>query len=53
MTGQPTCSDGKINIELQYAGPAVIQEFGSTTVVFPGWAIRVDAYGNLLMERER
>jgi N-methylhydantoinase A len=34
-------------------GPAIVEEFGSTTVVFPEWGARVDGYGNLLMERSR
>jgi peptide/nickel transport system substrate-binding protein len=25
VTGQPTCTDGKINIELQWSGPSVVQ----------------------------
>jgi N-methylhydantoinase A len=34
-------------------GPAIVEEFGSTTVVFPEWAARVDSFGNLLMQRSR
>jgi N-methylhydantoinase A len=33
-------------------GPAIIEEYGSTTVVFPGLCARVDRFGNLLMARE-
>jgi hypothetical protein len=29
----------------------VVEEFGSTTVVFPGWGARVDEFGNLRLER--
>jgi len=32
-------------------GPAVIQEFGSTVPVFPGFRVTVDAFGNLLITR--
>jgi N-methylhydantoinase A len=32
-------------------GPAIVEEFGSTTVVFPAQCARVDAFGNLLLER--
>ncbi|MGA0830178.1 MAG: hydantoinase/oxoprolinase family protein [Nitriliruptoraceae bacterium] len=32
-------------------GPAVVQEFGSTVPVHPGFAATVDAYGNLLVRR--
>ena len=30
-------------------GPAVIEEFGSTTVVFPGQHLRVDPHGILII----
>jgi N-methylhydantoinase A len=36
----------------QLAGPAVVEEFDSTTVVHPGYGLRVDGHGNLLIERE-
>jgi N-methylhydantoinase A len=32
-------------------GPAVIEELGSTTVVFPEWSTTVDDLGNLIMQR--
>jgi N-methylhydantoinase A len=32
-------------------GPGIVEEFGSTTVVFPGQRARVDDFGNLLLER--
>lgn len=32
------------------AGPAVIEEFGSTVPVHPGYAARVDGFGNLVLE---
>ena len=31
-------------------GPALVDEPGTTTVVEPGDRLRVDAYGNLLIE---
>jgi N-methylhydantoinase A len=34
----------------QCAGPAVVAEYTSTTVVPPGWRARVDAQANLVME---
>jgi N-methylhydantoinase A len=34
-------------------GPAIVEEFGSTTVVFPGLDARVDDFGNLLLEPSR
>jgi len=33
-------------------GPAVVEEFDSTTVVHPGYRLRVDDHGNLIIERE-
>jgi N-methylhydantoinase A len=34
------------------AGPAVIQEFGSTLPVHPGFTARVDEHGNLVVRRD-
>jgi N-methylhydantoinase A len=34
-------------------GPAVVSEYSATTVIPPGWALRVDAVGGLVLERER
>jgi len=36
----------------RFAGPAVVEEFDSTVVVHPGYAVSVDAAGNLLIEEE-
>jgi N-methylhydantoinase A len=33
------------------AGPAIIEEYGSTVVVPTGWTLRADAYGNLIVEK--
>jgi N-methylhydantoinase A len=33
-------------------GPAVIEQFDSTTVLPPGWTARLDHYGNIVAERE-
>ena len=35
-----------------FAGPAVVEELDSTTVVHPGFAVRVDEVGNLIVEKE-
>ena len=32
-----------------FEGPAVVEEYGSTTVVQPGQALRVDPFGNMLL----
>ena len=34
------------------AGPAIVEEFGATTVVPPGWRGTMDDHGNLRFERE-
>jgi N-methylhydantoinase A len=36
----------------ELSGPVVVEEFGSTVPVHPGFTVRVDAYGNLVMTRE-
>ena len=35
-----------------FGGPAIVEEFDSTTVVHPGFAVTVDDVGNLVIERE-
>ena len=35
-----------------FSGPAIIEEFGSTVPVHPGFAVRVDALGNLVVTKE-
>jgi len=32
-------------------GPAIVEEFGATTVVPPGWWGETDGYGNLRFDR--
>jgi N-methylhydantoinase A len=34
------------------AGPAVLEEFGSTIPVHPGFTASFDSYGNVLLARE-
>ena len=34
------------------AGPAVVEEFGSTTVVYPGQVLEVDPYGIMIVRRQ-
>ncbi|WP_240917557.1 hypothetical protein [Phycicoccus sp. HDW14] len=35
-----------------FAGPAIVEEFGSTVPVHPGFAVRVDGWGNLVVTKE-
>jgi N-methylhydantoinase A len=37
---------------VELAGPAIVEEFGATTVILPGWRGALDAQGNLRFERE-
>jgi len=32
-------------------GPAVIEQYDATTVVYPGWSYTPDDYGNLVLRR--
>jgi N-methylhydantoinase A len=41
----------RLPAEIELAGPAIIEEFGATTVVLPEWRGRVDGHGNLRFER--
>ncbi|MGH7386352.1 MAG: hydantoinase/oxoprolinase family protein, partial [Candidatus Rokuibacteriota bacterium] len=36
----------------ELSGPAIVEEFGATTVVPPGWHGEMDPHGNLRFERE-
>ena len=44
---------GRLRAGNRLRGPAIITEYSATTVLLPGWMARVDAYGNLLLERAR
>ncbi|WP_313404083.1 hydantoinase/oxoprolinase family protein [Aeromicrobium sp.] len=35
-----------------FTGPAIVEEFGSTIPIHPGFAVRVDEYRNLIVTRE-
>ena len=37
----------KLPAQAEFSGPAIVEEAGSTTVLFPGQSARVDEYGNL------
>jgi len=40
----------RLGADAALRGPAIVEEFGSTTVVLPGWTASVDRWGNLRME---
>ncbi|MHA1617398.1 MAG: hydantoinase/oxoprolinase family protein [Candidatus Njordarchaeales archaeon] len=37
----------------EYSGPAIIEQYDSTIVVYPGWKFFVDEYLNIIVEREK
>lgn len=51
VTGEPTCTDGKINIELQFAGPAVIQT-RRAEILDEGWSSAFNVTFDELLEDE-
>ena len=36
-----------------FTGPAIVEEFGSTVPIHPGFVVRVDNYGNLVITRQK
>ena len=46
----PVYSRDQLGAGASFEGPAIVEEFGSTTVVFAGWRARVDDFGNLILE---
>jgi len=36
----------------EFTGPAVIEQYDATTVVYPGWSVGTDEFGNMILERE-
>jgi N-methylhydantoinase A len=46
----PVYARDRLPVGARLVGPAVIDEFGATTVIFPGWRAELDDPGNLVME---
>jgi N-methylhydantoinase B len=42
---------GRLRPGDRLTGPAIVEEFGSTTVVFPGQRVEVDRFGNMILTR--
>ena len=40
-----------LDVDSVVAGPAIVEQFDATTVIPPGWAGRVDAYRNLMLDK--
>jgi N-methylhydantoinase A len=47
----PVWERERLPVDAELRGPAIVEEFGATTVVPPGWRGSVDAFGNLRFER--
>jgi N-methylhydantoinase A len=47
----PVWERERLPADAELRGPAIVEEFGATTVVPPGWRGTVDAWGNLRFER--
>jgi N-methylhydantoinase A len=51
FVGTPILDRRALAIGQRIAGPAIIEQMDTTTVVPPGWSAEADAQGNLLLER--
>jgi N-methylhydantoinase A len=47
----PVWERERLPAHAELRGPAIVEEFGATTVVPPGWRGALDAHGNLRLER--
>ena len=52
IDGVPVHDRGRLPVDAPFRGPAVIEETGATTVVFPGWSCRRDERDTLHLVRE-
>jgi N-methylhydantoinase A len=48
----PIYSRSNLGAGSTLVGPAVIEEYGSTVVIPAGWSLKVDAFGNLILEKQ-
>ncbi len=42
----------RLGVGVNFAGPAIVEQFDATSVVPPGWHASVDRFGNLILERK-
>ena len=49
----PVYSRSTLGSGVELAGPAIIEQYDSTTVVYPGWEASVDAFGVMRLRRDR
>jgi len=52
FVGTPVYARELLPADARFAGPAIVEQMDATTVVPPGWELRVDDAGNLLLERK-
>jgi N-methylhydantoinase A len=56
LNGTPTDTTlferDRLDVGVAVGGPAIVEQFDSTTVIPPGWSGRVDGFRNLILERE-
>jgi N-methylhydantoinase A len=50
-TPTPVYARDRLQSEDRLNGPAIVEEFGSTTIILPAQCARVDEFGNLVIER--
>ena len=48
----PLFRRSELALNQHIAGPAIIEEYGSTIVMPPGWALHTDRYRNLILEHD-
>ena len=48
----PLFRRSELALDQHIAGPAIIEEYGSTIVMPPGWALHTDRYRNLILEHD-
>ena len=49
----PIYARPRLPLGAEFSGPAIIEQPDTTTVVPPGWAVRVEESGNLLLRRSQ
>jgi N-methylhydantoinase A len=49
----PVYDRNQLGVGIHIEGPAVVEERITTVIVHPGWKLRVDSYGNIVMEVEK
>jgi N-methylhydantoinase A len=52
FVGTPVYERTRLAVGSGFAGPAIVEQMDATTVVPPGWDVRVDREGNLLLARK-